>query len=85
MYYDNGIGTVFGWNGVTICDIKNAVIDEKPYFSIKNVTLSFLTAGDKFNFATKNVISNKSLITSPAYSNPTDSNDILAAYEATLL
>ena len=25
FYYDNGVGTVYGWNGVTFCDLTNAV------------------------------------------------------------
>jgi hypothetical protein len=44
-----------------------------------------LTEGDKFDFRSKRVTSNKAAISSPAYTNPTDSSNILAAYEATLL
>jgi len=55
------------------------------YFTINNVTGHYLTHGDQFDFRSRAVISSKSLITTPAYSGPTDSDDILAAYEATLL
>jgi cyanophycinase len=85
FYYDNGVGTVYGWNGVTICDLTNAVYSQQTYFSMRNVTAHYLTEGDQFEFASKRVISNKPLINSPAYNNPTDSSDILSAYEAPLL
>lgn len=52
---------------------------------MQNVTVHFLTEGDKFDFRSGKVMSNKTLITSPAYSGPTDSSNILSAYEATLL
>lgn len=85
LYYDNGVGTVYGWNGVTFADLTYAVYSPQSYFSIKNVTVHYLTAGDKFDFNNKRVISSKPIINSPAYTNPTDSSDILSAYEATLL
>lgn len=85
LYYDNGVGTVYGWNGVTFCDLQYSFYSPQSYFSIKNVTVHYLTEGDKFDFRTKRVYSNKTIISSPAYSNPTDSNNILGAYEATLL
>lgn len=85
IFYENGLGTVYGWNGVTFADITNAFPVSLTYFSIRNVTVSYLTQGDKFDFKTRKVISSKNIINSPAYTNPTDSNDILSAYEATLL
>lgn len=85
LYYDNGIGTVYGWNGVTFCDLEHVVYTPQSYFTIQNVTVHYLTEGDKFDFKNNKVISNKSIINSPAYNNPTDSNDIIGAYEASLL
>jgi len=79
------VGTVYGWNGVTFADLTHAVYSPQSYFSIKNVTVHYLTAGDKFDFNNKRVISSKPVINSPAYTNPTDSSEILSAYEATLL
>lgn len=47
---------------------------------MQNVTVHFLTDGDKFDFRSGKVTSNKALISSPAYSGPTDSSNILSAY-----
>lgn len=55
------------------------------YFTANAIRTHYLTAGDRYDFNSKIVTSNKSKITSPAYSGPTDSHDILYAYEATLL
>lgn len=85
LVYENGIGTVNGWNGVTFCDLQNAVVGKEPYFSVKNVTVHYLTEGDKFDFINKRVYSSKAPIGTPAYINPTDSHDVLGAYEASLL
>jgi cyanophycinase len=85
MYYDNGVGTVYGWNGVTVNDLSDARLNSVGYFSISNVVGHYLTQGDKFDFKSMAVLSNKTLISTPYYNGPTDSNDILAAYEATLL
>lgn len=49
------------------------------------MTVSYLTDGDQFDFASQRVISNKTEIDRPYYNSATDSNDILSAYEATLL
>ncbi len=85
FYYNNGIGTVYGWNGVTIVDLKNAIIKPQPYYTVSGIVGHYLTAGDSYDFNSKIVFSNKTAIKSPYYTNPTDSSDILKAYEATLL
>lgn len=61
------------------------MIGKDPYFSVKNVTVHYLTEGDKFDFINKKVYSSKPPIGTPAYINPTDSHDVLGAYEASLL
>lgn len=85
LFYDRGIGHVIGWNGVTFVDLSKSIVLPGSSFRIQNVTGHYLTEGDKFDFSTRTVISSKTLISSPAYSNPTDSSNILSAYEATLL
>lgn len=61
------------------------MVGSEPYFSIRNVTVHFLSEGDKFDFNSKRVESNKPVIGTPAYINPTDSSDILGEYEGSLL
>jgi cyanophycinase len=70
---------------VTICDLRKALIPPTSYFSASGIRIHYLTAGDSYNLATGLVTSNKSKITAPYYSSHTDSNDILAGYEASLL
>lgn len=43
LFYDNGVGTVYGWNGVTFCDLENSLVSWDAYFSIKNATVHFLS------------------------------------------
>jgi len=85
MYYNNGVGTVFGYNGVTICDTSESIVEPTQYFTARGIIGSYLTHGDSYDFKTKTVFSTKNLIKTPAYNNPTDSNDILSAFEASLL
>ena len=70
---------------MTICDIGKAILPTTSYFSAKNIRVHYLTAGDTYDFLTKKVTSCKEVITTPQYSGPTDSSDILKEYEASLL
>lgn len=85
LYYDNGVGTVYGKGGVFISDISKANRNPKQYFTINNVIVSYLTAGDVFTFANRTVHPSnmKHPITQPQYKTHYDSNDILSAYECT--
>ncbi len=80
FYYNNGVGTVYGWNGATVVNVEGAFLDPKPYLVLSNITGHYLSAGDKFDLKTGTVISNRTLIGTPAYSGPTDSSDITKAY-----
>lgn len=51
LYYDNGIGKVFGKGGAFIVDITKANRNQKQYFTINNVMVNYLTVGDTYNFA----------------------------------
>lgn len=82
FYYDNGKGTVYGKNGAFITDITKASLNTRSYFGANNVTVSYLTSGDSYDFATKKIIADrsKSLISKPQYDGYTDSKDILSSY-----
>ena len=43
LYYNNGIGTVYGKGGVFIVDVSRASSFSKQYFLINNVSVSYLT------------------------------------------
>lgn len=85
IYYKNGVGTIYGRNGVLIADVSEAYKVSGGYFQIRNVKLHYLTAGDTFNFITKKLTSEKSLISKPTYSGYIDSNNILSAYQCSKL
>lgn len=53
FYYNNGIGTVYGYNGVTICDMSASIVEPTPYFTARNIDGSYLTVGDSYDFTTK--------------------------------
>jgi hypothetical protein len=74
---NNGTGTVYGYNGVTVLDMSNAIIPPAKYFTASGIVGNYLTAGDIYDFRTKTVISSKQPITTPKYSEATDSNNIL--------
>jgi cyanophycinase len=80
----DGVGTVYGRNGVFIVDTSVALPVQSQYFGIKNVKLNYLTAGDSYNFKTKKMATAKSLLT-PTISGFSDSVDILSEYECTRL
>lgn len=50
LYYNNGVGKIFGKGGVFLVDITKAIRNQKQYFTINNVMLSYLTVGDTYNF-----------------------------------
>ena len=86
LYYNNGRGKVYGKNGVFIVDISKSLTDKsKKYFNMKDVSVSYLTMGDQYDFKEKVVTSSKSRITEPHYSGYTDSHDIFNSYECSLL
>lgn len=86
LFFDNGVGKVFGSNGVFIVDVSRIVVNPRlKYFNLKGAIVSHLTIGDKFIFHDKTVISSKELIKSPAYSGYRDSTNIFEEYECTLL
>ena len=80
FFFENGVGTVYGYNGATVCDMSNALIKPQTYFTAVGIRSHYLTPKDSYNFKEKSVISSKTLIKSPAYSGPTDSSDILKSY-----
>jgi cyanophycinase len=85
FFYENGQGKVFGEHGVTILDISDAVKLQSKFFQLTNAKIHYLTEGDRYDFKSKVVTSSKSLITTPQFKNNTDSDDIFAPYECSLL
>ena len=87
IYYDNGVGKVYGRKGVFITDTSKAIKGQKQYFSIDNVSVSYLTSGDTFYFSNRTIVPSqqKHKITQLQYKNHLDSNDILSSYECTTL
>lgn len=84
LYIKDGVGTVYGRNGVFIVDTSVALPVQSQYFGIKNIKLNYLSAGDNYNFKTKKMTTTKSPIT-PTISGFSDSTDILSDYECTRL
>ena len=52
---------------------------------MQNVRMHYLTEGDRFDFKNKIVTSSKPIITTPRFKNSTESDDIFAEYEGSLL
>jgi len=71
---------VMGEEGVTVFDLSNAEIkDSTDYFSIENVSVTYLTQGDRFDPNTKTVLfptKNPLICSSPEI--PATSNDIFS-------
>jgi cyanophycinase len=65
--------------------MSHAVVPPSKYFTASGIVGSYLTAGDSYDFRTKTVVSNKSVITTPKYSEETDTDDILDRYQASFL
>ena len=84
LYWENGVGTVYGKNGVFIVDISGALHSDFEYFHLKNINLQYLSQGDQFNFKTRVITTSKKAI-SPDISGFSDSSDVLSAYESTRL
>jgi cyanophycinase len=84
LYYEDGVGTVYGRNGVFIADTTEAVKGESQYFHLKNVKVHYLSSGDSFNFKTRRLTTAKKAL-APTISGFSDSSDILSAYECTRL
>ena len=84
LYYNDGVSTVYGRNGVFIVDTTFSLKTQSDYFHLKNIKLHYLSAGDSFNFKTKKLSTSKKAI-SPSISGFSDSNDILSSYECTRL
>lgn len=84
LLYKDGLGTVYGRNGVFIADTSTATAIQSQYFGLKNVKVTYLSAGDSFNFKTRQMITSKPPIT-PTISGFSDSTDVLADYECTRL
>lgn len=86
LFYNNGIGTVFGDHGVFVVDISNGIQNKAwKYFNLKQVVVSHLTSGDRFDFQNKIVKSSKPIIKEPKFSGYTDSSDIFKSYECSFL
>lgn len=80
---DGDVGTVYGAKGVTIFETSGASLASKsdPYFTASNVTVSYLTNGDRYTFSTKAVkstITNQAAPTGKVY----NSSKIFSPYEA---
>jgi len=84
LYYKDGMGTVYGRNGVFVADLSDTVKVKSQYFQIKKVKLHYLSQGDSFNFKNKKMMANKPAI-SPSMSGFSDSSDIFSKYECTRL
>ena len=84
LYYRDGVSTVYGRNGVFIVDTTFSLKTQSDYFHLKNVKMHYLTAGDNFNFRTKQLTTTKKVL-SPTISGFSDSNNILSDYECTRL
>lgn len=85
FFYDKGFSTVYGANAVTFVNNSAASIRPADYLIIQNSTVTYLTEGDTYNFTSGVLQSAKPLITTPYYNRPTDSINILSAYECSLL
>lgn len=85
FFIDGNTGYTYGRNGVFFVDTNNATFPQGDYFSARDVRVTYMTSGDKFNVTTKEVMSSKPEIKTPYYTNYTDSSDITAAYQCTLL
>ena len=83
LYINGNTAKVYGERGVFIIDASQAEYINSSHFRAQDFRLHYLTSGDSFNTSTKQVISIKSLITTPYYSGYYDSRDIFAAYETT--
>ena len=59
LYYDNEVGTVYGYNGVVICSLEEATINPLTYFTASGIRSHYLSAGDQYDFAIKKVVSSK--------------------------
>lgn len=59
----DGIGYVFGASGVMISDVSEATYPESNIYAVRNARLHYLTAGDQYNFTTKQMTSSKPLAT----------------------
>lgn len=55
----DGIGQVFGAAGVMITDVSKATYPQSEIYAVRNARLNYLTAGDKYDFINKKVISAK--------------------------
>jgi cyanophycinase len=82
LYYNNGIGTVYGKGGVFIVDVSRASSFSKQYFLINNVSVSYLTVGDIYNFKENKLFpsTRKHPISQPLYKTQLNSIDILSSY-----
>ena len=73
MFYNDGVGTIYGRNGAFIADLTAVPKPKSTYFQIRNAKVHYLTAGDSFNFKTKKMTSNKTPISSPSLNGFADS------------
>jgi hypothetical protein len=73
LFYNDGIGTIYGRNGAFIADLTGVSKSKSKYFQIKNAKVHYLTTGDSFNFKTKKMSTNKNVISSPSLNGFSDS------------
>lgn len=73
-------GTVIGANGVTVFDASQAVYGSGPWFSASGIQVSCLTAGDRFRFTDRTVLTSKPA--AAATGRPYSTDSIFKAYEA---
>lgn len=67
FFYDNGIGRIYGRNGVFVVDGSEAYTLPGKYFKIHNVKVHYLSENDTFDFKSKTLTSAKQLIAIPTY------------------
>jgi len=72
---------VYGAGTLTVVDTAGASVQTGTYYKVNGLRVSLLSAGDRYNYASKVVTSNKALISSRYYTSFYDSPDIFAAYE----
>lgn len=73
--------TVYGASSLIVIDTAAASVQAGTYYKVNGLRVSLLTAGDRYNYASKSVTSTKAAIGSPYYSSYFDATDVFAALQ----